>query len=655
MTTKPSDKNRIIELTNILSKASEAYYQQDREIMSNLEYDKLYDELVKLEEETGIVMSGSPTRKVGFELLSELPKERHATKMLSLDKTKDREALAAWLGNHEGLLSWKLDGLTIVLTYEDGILTKGVTRGNGEIGEVITNNVKVFDNIPLKIPVSGTVVIRGEAVIPFEEFERINAELPPEEQYKNPRNLCSGTVRQLNNEVTAGRHVRFYAFALVQSGSADSPDSKMDQLKMLTEWGFETVETAAVNKENVVETVGNMEKAISHNPFGSDGLVLTFDSSSYSASLGATSKFPRHSIAFKWQDEIQETSLIEVEWSASRTGLINPVAIFEPVELEGTTVSRASLHNISIMEELALGIGDRIQVYKANMIIPQVAENLTRSGLMEIPENCPVCGEPTRIKDVNEVKVLLCDNVDCAAKKIKSFAHFAGRDAMNIEGLSEATLEKFIAAGILHQLSDLFELEKHKEAIEAMEGMGEKSYTKLLVSIEKSRHVGMDNFLYALGIANVGLSNARLMCKAFGYDIEKILSAQEDELAGIEGFGSVIAASVAGYFNDQGKRRELERLLSIVDLETPEASETAEILAGKTFVITGSVSHYTNRNALKSHIESLGGKVTGSVSKNTDYLVNNDTASTSGKNKKAKELGIPVISEEEFLAMVENG
>lgn len=474
-----ANMDRMKELVEVLSVAAKAYYQEDKEVMSNYDYDKLYDELESLEKESGIVLSASPTGKVGYELLTELPKERHGSRMLSLDKTKDREALVSWIGEGKGLLSWKLDGLTIVLTYEDGVLTKGITRGNGEIGEVITNNVKVFDNIPLNIKASGTVVVRGEAVIKYSDFERINEALEDEDKYKNPRNLCSGTVRQLNNEVTASRHVNFFAFQLVSSTEGVA-DSKLDQLEWLKSSGFDVVEVKEVTQATMLEAVDYFETAITGNDFASDGLVLTFDSVAYSESLGATSKFPRHSIAFKWQDEIKQTKLIEIEWSASRTGLINPVAIFEPVDLEGTTVARASLHNVSILRELELGIGDTIEVYKANMIIPQVAENLTRSSNLEIPSECPVCGEETEIKEMNDVQALFCNNPKCSAKQVKSFAHFVSRDAMNIDGMSEATIEKFIASGFIHKLSDIFRIEEHKEAIETMDGFGEKSYANLI-------------------------------------------------------------------------------------------------------------------------------------------------------------------------------
>lgn len=646
-----TELNRMKELVQQLSVAARVYYQEDSELMSNLDYDKGYDELLALEEKLETVLGGSPTQKVGYELLTELPKERHGSRMLSLDKTKDREALVEWIGDEKGLLSWKLDGLTIVLTYEAGILTKGITRGNGEIGEVITNNVRVFDNVPLKINLQGTVVIRGEAVIKYSDFEAINAELAIEDNYKNPRNLCSGTVRQLNNEVTAKRHVNFFAFTLVSASNLDL-ESKMEQLQRLSDSGFDTVESKEVTKENMLETVTYFAETIEKNDFASDGLVLTYDDLDYSESLGATSKFPRHSIAFKWQDEIKSTQLIEVEWSASRTGSINPVAIFEPVELEGTTVSRASLHNISILQELELGIGDEIDVYKANMIIPQVADNKTRSANLPIPESCPVCGEATEIREMNDVKVLYCNNPTCSAKQIKNFAHFVSRDAMNIEGMSEATIEKFISAGFLHTLGDIYRLEEHKESIETLDGFGEKSYAKLIKAIEKAKVVRLPNFIYSLAILNVGVSNARLLCLEYQYDIEAILNATEEAMVEIDGYGEVIAKSLYDYIHDEEKSKVIEDLRQYITFEALEVNTSEQKLAGKVFVITGSLIHFDNRKTMQTKIEELGGKVTGSVTGKTDYLVNNNVTSSSGKNKKAKDLGVPIISEEDFMDLI---
>lgn len=646
--------HQIKELVNKLNLASKAYYQEDKEIMSNYEYDALYDQLVELEKETGIVLSNSPTRTVGYEILSVLPKVRHDVPMLSLDKTKDVLALKSWLGNQKGLLSWKLDGLTVVLTYQNGKLEKAVTRGNGEIGEVITNNAKVFKNLPITISYTGELVLRGEAVIKYSDFEKINKEIEDvDAKYKNPRNLCSGSVRQLNNEITAKRNVHFFAFGLVNTnGDIDFNNSRQGQLQWLTNLGFDTVESKLVTEGNIEETVEWFSGEITKNDFPSDGLVLIYDDINYGRSLGRTAKFPRDSIAFKWMDEIRETTLKEIEWSASRTGLINPIAVFEPVELEGTTVSRASIHNISIMESLELGVGDTIQVYKANMIIPQISENLTRSGNMDIPEKCPVCGEPTKIHNENDVKALYCENSECLAKKIKSLTHFVSRDAMNIEGLSEATIEKLIAKGLIHELADLFYVEKYKDVITKMEGFGEKSYQNLVKSIEKARHVSPAKFLYSLGILNIGLSNAKLISKEFNHDFDKIRNASKEELMSIPGIGDVIADSFIEFFREERNQSIVDDLLKVILFEKQETNSENLTLAGKTFVITGSVEHFTNRNEVKEVIEQNGGKVTGSVTTKTDYLINNDILSNSSKNKKAKELGIPIITEEEFVKMI---
>lgn len=646
--------HQIKELVNKLNLAGKAYYQEDKEIMSNYEYDALYDQLVELEKETGIVLSNSPTRNVGYEILSELPKVRHDVPMLSLDKTKDVLALKSWLGAQKGLLSWKLDGLTVVLTYQNGKLEKAVTRGNGEIGEVITNNAKVFKNLPITISYTGELVLRGEAVIKYSDFEKINQEIEDvDAKYKNPRNLCSGSVRQLNNEITAKRNVHFFAFGLVSTNEdIDFNNSRQKQLEWLTNLGFDTVESKLVMEGNIEEAVEWFSGEIIKNDFPSDGLVLIYDNINYGRSLGRTAKFPRDSIAFKWMDEIRETTLKEIEWSASRTGLINPIAVFEPVELEGTTVSRASIHNISIMESLELGVGDTIQVYKANMIIPQISENLTRSGKMDIPENCPVCGQPTKIHNENDVKALYCENPDCLAKKIKSLTHFVSRDAMNIEGLSEATIDKLLAKGLIHELADLFYVEKYKDIITKMEGFGEKSYQNLVKSIEKARHVSPAKFLYSLGILNIGLSNAKLISKEFNHDFDRIRSAVKEELMSIPGIGDIIADSFIEFFQDERNQSIVDDLLKVVLFEKQETSSENQALAGKTFVITGSVEHFTNRNEVKEVIEQNGGKVTGTVTAKTDYLINNDILSNSSKNKKAKELGIPIITEEEFVKMI---
>ena len=647
-------KQRITELVAILDKAARVYEQEDREIMSNFEYDALYDELRALEEETGFVLSNSPTQHAGYEILSELPKERHESPMLSLDKTKEREALVSWTGDHESILSWKMDGLTVVLTYRDGELFKAVTRGNGEIGEVITNNARVFKNIPLKIAYKGELVLRGEAVIRYSDFEQINAQIEKDEdRYKNPRNLCSGTVRQLNNRITAERNVYLFPFALISMDGADGFATREEQLNYLRELGFDPVEYKKVNRSNMLETIQWFADHVATNDFPSDGLVLTYNDIAYGNSLGRTAKFPRNAIAFKWKDETRQTKLLEIEWSPSRTGLINPVAIFEPVELEGTTVSRASVHNLSVMEELQLGIGDEITVYKANMIIPQIAEDLTKSGNIEIPKTCPVCGGPTEVRVLLEAKALYCTNPDCIAKKIKLFSHFVSRDAMNLEGLSEMTIEKLIGRGFVKEPADLFKMDtpEIREEFVKMEGFGERSFEKLLAAARKAQTVSMPKFLYSLGIPGIGLANAKLICKAFGYDMDAIRNATAESLTDIPGLGAVLAANVTAYMADPENARMLNDLLKVVSFEAQEEVMESPI-TGKTFVITGAVSHFPNRDAVKDFIEERGGKVAGSVSAKTDYLINNDTASGSSKNKKAKELGIPIISEDEFLALV---
>lgn len=666
---------RIQYLVETLNRASKAYYAEDREIMSNREYDALYDELQLLEEETGIVLANSPTVNVGYEAVEELPKEKHETPMLSLGKTKSREELRSWLQGKPAVLSWKLDGLTVVLTYDGGRLVKAVTRGNGEIGEVITNNAKTFKNIPLTIPFEGELVLRGEAVITYSDFKKMNAQIPDTEaKYKNPRNLCSGSVRQLNNEITARRNVRFYAFDLVSVRRAEIVNTEgsindsreqgesMEQLKyeaiarskdaqfvFLQEQGFEVVEHYTVTEENILETIELFEKKIEAYDVPSDGLVLSYEDIAYGRSLGRTAKFPRHSIAFKWADELQETTLKEIEWSASRTGLINPVAIFEPVELEGTTVSRASVHNISILRGLHLGIGDRITVYKANMIIPQIEKNLTCSDTVEIPKVCPVCGGATEIRQVNEVQSLYCTNEKCPAKSIKAFTLFVSRDAMNIDGLSEATLEKFIDMGLIHEYADLYHMDRNRDVIVNMEGFGEKSYANLMESINASRNTTLHRVIYGLGIANIGLANAKMLCRYFDYDLAKMQAADVETLSAIEGVGEVIATAFADYMRDEDNLRKIQNLMAELHVEVPVVDEASQNMTGLSFVITGSLNHFENRNELKDLIEARGGKVTGSVTGKTTALINNDVASTSSKNKKAKELGIPIMAEEDFL------
>lgn len=646
-------KARLTELTALLSEAARTYEQEDREIMSNFEYDMLYDELKALEEETGIVLAGSPTHSVGYEVLSELPKERHASPMLSLNKTKSREELASWLGEHEGVLSWKMDGLTIVLTYQNGELIKAVTRGNGEEGEVITANARVFKNVPLRISYKGELVLRGEAIIRYSDFEKINASIPDvEARYKNPRNLCSGSVRQLDSKITAERSVNLYAFALISmSEPADGSDfvTRHEQLDYLASLGFEVVEREIVNTSNVADAVQRFADKIEKNDFPSDGLVLIYDNIAYGQSLGRTAKFPRDGIAFKWADEQAETTLREIEWSASRTGLINPVAIFDPVELEGTTVSRASVHNVSIVEELQLGIGDRIRVYKANMIIPQISENLTRSGNSPIAKLCPVCKQPTAIHDDNGIRTLYCENPSCTAKQIGLFSHMAARDALNIDGLSEASVEKLIAFGFIHEQADIFRLAAHRSEIAAMDGWGRKSADNLIDAVDKARHTTLAKLIYSLGIPGIGLANAKVICKYISNDSAAVPGLTADDLVQVEGIGAVLADAFTSYFANEANLANFNDLLNEVILEEEAPAGTS--LEGKTFVITGSVEHFANRNELKAYIESLGGKVAGSVSKNTTYLINNDITSSSSKNKTAKELGVEIITEEMFLEL----
>ena len=649
---KKKKTKRMRELVELLNKARRAYEQENTEIMSNFEYDRLYDELLSLEKELETTLASSPTVNVGYEVLSELPKERHETPMLSLDKTKDVERLREFLGDQQAVISWKMDGLTIVLTYENGVLKKAVTRGNGEIGEVVTNNAKVFRNVPLSIPFKGELVLRGEAVISYKDFEKINEEIgDADAKYKNPRNLCSGSVRQLNNEVTAKRNVRFYAFTLVKADNVDFENSRAYQLKWLQEQGFDVVEHHLVTRDTVGDEVAWFAEHIRENEVPSDGLVLIYDDISYGQSLGTTAKFPRDSFAFKWEDEVRKTTIREIEWSPSRTGLINPVAIFDPVELEGTTVSRASVHNISIMEELELGIGDTVTVYKANMIIPQIAENLTRSGVSEIPKECPVCKKPTKISMENNTKTLYCMNPKCQAKHVKSFSLFASRDAMNIEGLSEATLEKFIINGYVKDFTDIFHLDRYEAEIKTMEGFGEKSYENLRKRIENARKTTLPRLIYSLGIPNIGISNAKIICRALGEDPTRVIRATEEELSAISGVGGVIAGTFVEYFKDTAHVDVFDRLLKEVEL-TKETSEEDQKFAGVNFVITGSVEHFVNRAQAKEEIEKRGGKVTGSVTSKTNYLINNDTGSGTAKNKKARELGIPIISEEDFLQMM---
>ncbi len=647
---KMEKSERIKELVELLNKAGRAYYQEAEEIMSNFEYDKLYDELLLLEKETGIVLANSPTVNVGYEVVSELPKEQHGSPMLSLDKTKEVETLAAFAGERKCLLSWKLDGLTVVLTYNNGSLQKAVTRGNGQVGEVITANARTFKNIPVSIPFKGELTLRGEAVIKYSDFEEINKSIEDiDAKYKNPRNLCSGSVRQLNSEITAKRNVNFMAFALINAENVDFQNSMENQFKWLENQGFDVVEHKRVTQDNMKETVEYFAEKIKTYDYPSDGLVLMYDDIAYGISLGSTAKFPRNGIAFKWEDEQAETTLKYIEWSPSRTGLINPVAVFEPVELEGTTVTRASVHNVSIVEQLALHSGDRIKVYKANMIIPQISENLTQTGNIDVPDTCPACGHNTEIRNDNGIKTLYCSNKQCPAKNIKAFTLFVSRNAMNIDGLSEETLEKFIDAGYIREFADIYRISRYREEITNTSGFGEKSYDNLITSLNKSRNVELHALIYSLGIPNIGVANAKLICKYFDNDLKKIRHATVEELVKIDGIGDKMAEKFTEYFSDKENVEKLDRLLQEVTIKNPEVNHNAQNMEGLNFVVTGSVNHFANRNEVKEYIEQRGGKVTGSVTSKTNYLINNDIMSNSSKNKKAKELGIEIITEEQFI------
>ena len=643
--------NRMKELIEILNNASRLYYQYSTPIMTDFEYDKLYDELEKLEKETNTVLSNSPTQNVEPEAIDSLVKVEHPAPMLSLSKTKSISELASFLENQEGLLSWKLDGLTIVLTYKDGKLSSGVTRGNGIIGEVVTENVKKFKNIPLTITYKGTLVVRGEAVIKYSDFNKMNEELDDDSsQYKNPRNLCSGSVRQLDSKVTAKRNVNCIIFALIESEKKFK--LKSEEFEWLKSLGFDVVEYHKVTSNNIEEQVLYFKNKINEYDIPSDGLVLLYNDIEYGKQLGTTAKYPKNAIAFKWQDETAETKLIDVDWLVSRTGLINPVAVFEPVELEGTIVSRASLHNVSILQGLSLGIGDTILVYKANMIIPQIADNLTQSNSLTIPNKCPVCNHEARIISSNDVKYLYCMNDFCPAKLVKRLSQFTSRNAMNIEGLSDAIINKLADEGLIKTYADIYNLKRYKNDIISFEGFGEKSYDNLINSIEKSRNVKLANFIFALGIPDIGLSRAKLICKNYSNDINKIRNLTFEELSKIDGIGEIIAKEWIDTFNNEDFIKELELLLKEVNF-TDTSIDNNQPLKDLIFVITGSVNNFTNRDELVEYIESYGGKVVKAISNNVNYLINNDITSTSTKNTKAKELGIKIISENDLMSMIQ--
>jgi DNA ligase (NAD+) len=654
------DKNqRMQELIEKLNEASKAYYGSGKEIMSNFEWDRLYDELVQLEGETGIVMANSPTVNVGElnAVLSGFEKVRHEISVKSLDKTKDVDTLAAFIGGCPGIMSWKLDGLTIVLTYDNGELVKAVTRGKNGIGELITANARHFAGVPSVIPYKGRLNVRGEALISYADFEKVNASLPEgEEPYKNPRNLAAGSVRQLDSAEVKNRKVQLIVFA-----SDHMEDTHAKEFMWLQNMGFNVVSHIVVKDGSQVPvSVETFRSFMSDNPVPTDGLVLQFNETEYGRSLGETDKFPRDAIAFKWQDEEKETVVKEIFWSPARTGQITPVAVFEPVELEGTTVERASVHNVGILEQLSITPGDTITVYKANMIIPQVSGNNTMLGKAVIPETCPACGGRTEIRIGRDgSRQLYCTNQECSAKHVGRFVHAVKQDALNIVGMSEKTLEDLIDNGYLHTLADLFRLKEHAYPISQMEGYGRKSVDNMLNAVEAARHTDLQRLIYACGINLVGRTASRAICAYFGYDVVKTLNASFDELKSIEGIGDEIAGSYVEWFQNPANQEMFEDLLSEADLIVPQAPAVKEVAEGKpgirgrVIVITGDVYQFDNRSAFKAWVEAHGGKVTGSVSRNTDYLVTNTPNSGTTKNKKAQELGVEIITEQQIIDMVE--
>lgn len=646
---------RMKELIKQLNAAAEAYYNSEQEIISNKEYDALYEELQTLEAKLG-ALPESPTQRVGEKATGSRPKVSHEHPALSLDKTKEINILQKWLGyDKEGILSWKMDGLTIVITFMGGHMIQAVTRGDGFIGEDITDNAASFFGIPAEIPFMGKVIIRAEAVITYDEFIRINEELPADaEPYKNPRNLTSGTVRLLNG--IRDRIVESHAFELVEM-EGGKPQYIKEQFELLQAWGFKVVDHILVSGENLENQVYNLEKSIEQNPFPSDGLVLTYNDSVYGESLGVTGKFPRNAIAFKWEDETYNTILKEIEWSASRTGLLTPVAVYDPVEVDGSTISRASLFNVSYLQNLQLGIGDHILVYKANKIIPQLSDNLTKSNTAIIPTHCPICGGETsmltRESDGRKVHTLVCTNSKCPAKHLGRFSRFVCRDAMNIIGVSEKTLKRMIDMGYLHDLTDIYRLENYRAEIEAMEGFGKKSADKLFASIIASKVVEPWRFLYALDIPNVGRDASKKILRICGGSIEgfvKRIQSGEDFLDA-EDVGDVTNQLILEWKKDEEKVKEMLELMELMQFTRSKGA--ADVLKGKTVVITGKLKTFKNRDELIAFVEDNGGKVAGSVSANTSYLINNDVNSASSKNIKAKSLGVPIISELEFKDIVQ--
>ena len=639
-------------MISVLNEASNAYYNTGKPIMSDKQFDDRLNDLKELEEETGIVFSNSPTQNVGAKVLGDIPEVTHNHPMLSLNKCHSPEEIVAFSNNKELVASIKLDGLTVSLTYENGVLVRGETRGDGYTGSDITEHIKHFKNIPYKINKEGTYVIDGEAIITDEDFAEVNKD----GEFKNSRNLAAGTLSVLDTSLVSKRRLSFYAWDIVTGGSSNNLS---DNLKEAERLNFDVVPrwtATELNPKTLQAFLDFVFDFAVDMGFPNDGIVFKFNDIEYGKSLGATSHHFRNGIAYKAQDESVKTVLRDVEWSVGKTGVISPVAIFDPVELGGSTVSRATLHNISIMQDLELSYNDIITICKANDIIPRVSDNLDRTldNIVVPPSKCPICGGQTEIKRDNNSSVLICTNPNCKGKLLGRLTHFVSKNAMNIDGLSEATLEKFIDLDYVNSFIDIYEL-KHNfcEDIIKLDGFGKKSVSKLIESIEKSRHTTLDRFIYSLSIPLIGRSASKTIAKHFNYDFDRFYREgclNSFDYEQLEDFGHTMAASIQNYLDEDIST--IEDLAEYMTFEIPNTAQNNVNISGKTFVITGSLEHFSNRDELKDKIEMMGGKVSGSISKKTDYLINNDTNSTSGKNKKAKNLGISIISEEEFINML---
>lgn len=660
---------RIKELNQQLNQYRDSYYNNSVSEISDYEYDKLFDELKRLEEETNIVMANSPTHTVGYEVKSKLEKVKHSHPMLSLDKTKSVDELKKFAGSQDCLLTCKMDGLTVLLTYENGKLIQAETRGNGEIGEDITHNAKVFENIPLYIDYLGYLEVEGEAIITYSDFEKINSRLPEDEKYKNPRNLATGSVRQLDNSIAAKRYVKFIVWKVQKiEDEIENNNSFLHRLLFAKQLGFDVVPLLTYSnntsdKEDCEEMIENLRKYAANKGFPIDGLVMTYNDILYGESLGVTDHHPKHSLAFKFYDDIYPTKLLDVEFTMGKTGILTPTAIFEPVEIDGTIVERASLHNLSIMNNLGITHkGQVVNVYKANAVIPQIDSveednvEVTDNNIIIPAENCPICGADTKIVKDNNSEILVCSNPDCKGKFLGKLSHFVSKNAINIDGLSEQTLQKFIELGWVSNFQDIYRLINHNKDMAVLDGFGKRSTNKLITAIENSRKTTLDRFIYALSIPLIGRSTSKDIAKYCNNDINVFMKVMienkaHDFINSIDGFGDVMYKSLYDWWN--------EYCLSFFELSkefyfetTNENNNSSVDLLGKVFVITGGLNHYKNRDELIRTIEQLGGKVSGTVSKKTSYLINNDTKSKSGKNKKAIDLGIQIISEDEFINMI---